>query len=100
MNKKENDFGTWRITDCSGENFFLKKGDEIIFSEGYISFYTDNTMQYIPIVMAEERLVIKSGTEKLLFDIDKTSDTVWTLEELYSGNPVTFKMRKIKTLKN
>jgi len=91
--------GTWRISQCSPRGSFLEKVDEITFQAGCISFYRDSAIRSLPVLISNDRLVIKTEAEKMLFDIDKTSDTVWVLKELYNTNPVTITMSKINTSK-
>lgn len=78
----------------------MKKGGEMILFPGNITFTGNNIpTQTFPALISDERLMIKTGVEKMLFSIDQTSDTVWVLTELYSTNPVTLTISKVKTSK-
>jgi hypothetical protein len=60
-------------------------GDTLIISD-------DKRMQSYKMVVTDDRLIIETINEKLLFRVEYGSDSVMVLKELYSITPVTINL--------
>jgi len=87
---------TWQIVESQSNGFMLKKGTVITFLNGTIAFSGEDSYHVFPVLVSEKRLVIKTEKENFLFTIDRKSDSVWILTELYKDNPVIIKINKVK----
>jgi hypothetical protein len=84
----------WQVNAVSSSNFRVKKGMTMILQEETITFSAENKSFSIPIMKNNDRLVMETDTTRLLFSIEKTTDTTLTLHELYSSFPLTISFIK------
>jgi hypothetical protein len=85
----------WQVITVSNEDFPVKAGMTMTMSENYVKFtYGEQTVGY-SILKSNDRLVMETDTTRLLFRIEKTTDSTLTFLELYSKQPLTLSLIRI-----
>ncbi len=85
----------WEVSNINHSIEYFTPHTEIEFAPNSIVFTNKNTKNTFEYILIEQRLVITTLTEKLLFDVQKTSQTEWKLTEMYTSNPAIINLVKI-----
>ena len=85
----------WEISKINHSVVCFTPFAEIEFTDTKIVVTGKNSKSAFPYILAKNRLVVHVLPEKLLFDIQKISDSEWELTEMYTNNPVKITLVKI-----
>jgi hypothetical protein len=85
----------WEVSNINHTIEYFTNHTEIEFAPNSIVFTNKNTRNTFEYILIEQRLVIKTQPEKLLFEIQKISATEWKLTEMYANNPAIITIKKI-----
>lgn len=83
---------SWQIEHVSGESALFGVGGLVTFLGDTLIISDDKRMQSYKMVLTDDRLIIETINEKLLFRVEYTSDSVMVLKELYATAPVTISL--------
>jgi hypothetical protein len=83
---------TWKTVHVSGESALFGVGGLVTFHGDTLIISDDKRMQSYKMVVTDDRLIIETINEKLLFRVEYGSDSVMVLKELYSITPVTINL--------
>ena len=78
----------WKVNEISSENFPVKPGMVVSFSDKTMTFSGGNVTVYFDYITTDDRLVLGKGSTKWLFIKMKTNDSAMVWKELYSDQPL------------
>jgi len=85
----------WQVIKVSSGFFPVKAGMTMILSDNYVTFTDRDQSVGYSILKSNDRLVMETDTARLLFRIEKTSDSTLIFHELYSTLPLTISLIRI-----
>jgi hypothetical protein len=86
--EKHGETELWKVKATSTETFFLKAGTDMQLGGDSVSFSGEGHS------ITNDRLIIETGASKLLFRIERLSDSAMILHELYTQNPMNVSFTK------
>jgi hypothetical protein len=92
--EKQGESEIWKVKATSSETFFLKAGTEMQLGGDSVSFSGERHSATFHSLIINDRLIIETGASKLLFSIERLSDSAMILRELYTQNPMTVSFKK------
>lgn len=87
------------MVTVSSPDFPVKAGMTMCLSEDYVNFTNSEQSVGYSILKSNDRLVIETGTARLLFSIEKTTDSTMRFHELYSSLPLKLTFTRITNQK-
>jgi hypothetical protein len=84
----------WKVKNTSLETFFLRQGTEMLLSGDSVTFSKEGHSDTFHVLMINDRLIIETGASKLLFRMERLSDSAMILHELYTQNPMNVSFTK------
>jgi hypothetical protein len=94
VTEKDGKEEVWQVVTVSSVDFPVEAGMAMILEENSLTFFRKEQKIVFPILRSDDRLVLETDTTRLLFSIEKTTDTTFTLHELYSSLPLTISFIK------
>ena len=89
----------WKVVTVSSPDFPVKAGMTMCLSEDYVNFTNREQSVGYSILKSNDRLGIDTGTARLLFSIEKTTDSTMRFHELYSSLPLKLTFTRITNQK-
>jgi hypothetical protein len=94
MPEKHGETELWKVKATSSETLFLKTGTDMHIGGDSITFSGAEHSITFHSLITNDRLMIETGASRLLFSIEKPSDTSMILHELYTRNPLNVSLIK------